>query len=441
MNKRIAIVIASQHFIPHGGLGQFIKGFSELASDHGCVVDIITDAKIPEPFFQPSGLIFSPDEPVSLKHHRTAFAFKDSMRFETAENIRNATMKALNSVIYDMFVLQSPEMLLGVEVLGLHERIPVVFYTHLENIIYPDIQSPTFTESYLEISRALMKVNGIINATQTSYNIDFLAKQGITSVEAHMPIPEKQLLEEIDYRDKSGVLFIGRWEERKNPEAFIQAVKDLDLPVKVMTAGHHVDRAIEDLKNAGITNYQVKGGITGQEKVDFIRNSSVAFISSKRESFCFALFESLGHCHCIVLEKYNWWKNFNESVLNIAQNVNHAAQLIKSLHGTPIPDNQMEYVRDYHNGAWDAWNTILHSSFAGRDSQRSAMAKAASKGFYYKDYIEALGRRCSTEDILTAYNSWDNWEKVNTRDDTWISEKNSPTNPPGRIDVFNELFS
>jgi len=42
-NKRIAFLISDQHFIPHGGIGSFAKGFTEMCGRIGWKVDIILD--------------------------------------------------------------------------------------------------------------------------------------------------------------------------------------------------------------------------------------------------------------------------------------------------------------------------------------------------------------------------------------------------------------
>ena len=42
-NKRIAFLISDQHFITHGGIGQFAKGFTELGDRINWKVDIILD--------------------------------------------------------------------------------------------------------------------------------------------------------------------------------------------------------------------------------------------------------------------------------------------------------------------------------------------------------------------------------------------------------------
>ena len=41
--KRIAFCISDQHLVPHGGIGQFAKGFVEMANNIDWKVDIITD--------------------------------------------------------------------------------------------------------------------------------------------------------------------------------------------------------------------------------------------------------------------------------------------------------------------------------------------------------------------------------------------------------------
>ena len=41
--KKIAFVISSQHFIAHGGIGQFAKTYCDMAKELGWAVHIILD--------------------------------------------------------------------------------------------------------------------------------------------------------------------------------------------------------------------------------------------------------------------------------------------------------------------------------------------------------------------------------------------------------------
>ena len=41
--RQIAFLISDQHFIPHGGIGQFAKGFTEMCSRFGWKVDMVLD--------------------------------------------------------------------------------------------------------------------------------------------------------------------------------------------------------------------------------------------------------------------------------------------------------------------------------------------------------------------------------------------------------------
>ena len=42
-DKRILFLISDQHFIPHGGIGSFCKGYTEMCNRIGWKVDILLD--------------------------------------------------------------------------------------------------------------------------------------------------------------------------------------------------------------------------------------------------------------------------------------------------------------------------------------------------------------------------------------------------------------
>jgi len=82
-------------------------------------------------------------------------------------------------------------------------------------------------------------------------------------------------------------------------------------------------------QEAGITDYEIKAGITGKEKVDFVCGSSVFFMPSLRENYPFAFLECLGHMPCVVLDKQDWSDNFDSKFYNKV-NINDAGETIKS---------------------------------------------------------------------------------------------------------------
>jgi len=78
-HKRIAFLISDQHFIPHGGIGQFAKGFTEMCQRIGWKVDIVLD-KSPTNAFNDlikelGANIIYPDEPLRYTDHTATFAF------------------------------------------------------------------------------------------------------------------------------------------------------------------------------------------------------------------------------------------------------------------------------------------------------------------------------------------------------------------------------
>ena len=134
-SKRIAFLISDQHFIPHGGIGSFAKGFTEMCSRIGWKVDILLD-KAPnndgfKKLVEQSGAnVIWPNEPLRYSDHTATFAFSDTINFEKIINFRKALLEAFEHNIYDMVVCNTQEAMTAAYAMTINAYIPVIFYTH-----------------------------------------------------------------------------------------------------------------------------------------------------------------------------------------------------------------------------------------------------------------------------------------------------------------------
>ena len=402
MKRRVAFLISDQHLIPHGGIGQFAKGFCEMAESNDCVVDLILDNEPRNAFFKHNGLTITPDNPQSLKDHRAAFAFKDSYSLERATNFRNATMKALQSNLYDLIVLNTPEALLGVYGLDLSQHIPTVFYTHNENLVFRnEAFKGVFNQTFDAFFAALMRADHLIIGTQTDRNKQELGAAQCNAITLPMPMPERELLKAYEGK-KSGLLFIGRWEDRKNYKEFLRVAGQVNLPIKVMTAANSVEKWQAALDKINV-QHDVRGGITGQEKVDFIRSSKVFYMPSKSESYGFSLLEAAGHCHCVVLDGYGWTDNWDDSLF-YKTSPKLAHDLIATLNNRDVPVSQLATVRSIDQNTWKPWQSIF-DNFIKQNSMSDAAKINTWQSGTVKAFIKTLGRFASSEDVISILNN------------------------------------
>ena len=296
-DKRILFLISDQHFIPHGGIGSFCKGYTEMCNRIGWKVDVLLDKSPRNSDFTDlitslGGNVRHPTEPQRYTEHTATFAFSDTINFEKIINFRKGLLEAFSENIYDMIVCNTQEAMTAAYAMTVNQYIPVVFYTHLHSMIFRDSQgSDVFLDSYHNFYNKHMEFSDIIIGTQSQKNIDELTKYGATNCRLlRMPMSERGLLETYN-GTKKGVLFIGRWEEGKNPEAYLRAMKECQLPARVMTNKNGAKKFEKAFKEAGITDYEIKAGIIGKEKVDFVCGSSVFFMPSLRENYPFAFLE------------------------------------------------------------------------------------------------------------------------------------------------------
>ena len=401
-SKRIAFLISDQHFIPHGGIGSFCKSFTEMCGRLNWKVDIILD-KVPTGTFDEviknaGASIVVPSDPLRYSEHTATFAFSDTINFEKIINFRQAILKAFETNVYDMIVCNTQEAMTAAYAMTVNKYIPVVFYTHLHSMIFRESQgSDVFLDSYHNFYNKHMEFSDIVIGTQSQKNIDELNKFGATNCKLlQMPMSERGLLEPYT-GPRKGVLFIGRWEEGKNPEAYVRVMKECSLPCKVMTNSNGQKKFEKAFSEAGITDYEIRAGITGQEKVDFIRSSSVFFMPSLRENYPFAFLECIGHMPCIVLDKQDWSDNFEKKFMFFNANINDVSKIIKKAYSEDQSKyytniNALESVIELDNQVAHGWIKFL-DEFVGKRSNTNAAKINNYETIKYRDYITELDRK------------------------------------------------
>lgn len=440
-------MISDQHFIPHGGIGSFCKGFTEMCSRLNWKVDILLDKSPRNKTF--SELIESlganvlwPLEPLSYADHTATFAFSDTINFEKIINFRKVILEAFEENIYDMIVCNTQEAMTAAYAMTVNKYIPVVFYTHLHSMIFRDSQgSDVFLDSYHNFYNKHMEFTDIIIGTQSQKNIDELTKYGATNCRLlRMPMSERGLLERYEGK-REGVLFIGRWEEGKNPEAYIRAMKDCGLPCRVMTNESGKMKFEKAFSEAGITNYVIKAGITGQEKVDFIKQSDTFFMPSLRENYPFAFLECLGHMPCVVLDTQDWSDNFNGQYFHKV-NIKEAGNLIKTIYGGDQLPTALDYVKKLDDEVAEGWIRFVDDFVSKRSNTNSAKINSYDT-VKYRDYIKDLNRNhLAREDFETVLSNKKKFIKtVYTDNDTYLSKDPSfiPVEEQSGLNLFEGI--
>jgi hypothetical protein len=174
--KRIGFLISDQHLIPHGGIGQFAKGFTEMCNRLNWKVDIIVDKKPTNQFSEllmtlGANIVYL-KESVKYTDHTNTFAFSDTINFEKIVNFRKAIMLAFQTNIYDMLICNTQESMSAAYAVTVNSYIPVVFYTHLHSMIFRESQgSDVFLSSYHNFYNKHMEFSDIIIGTQSQKNI------------------------------------------------------------------------------------------------------------------------------------------------------------------------------------------------------------------------------------------------------------------------------
>lgn len=447
--KRIAFCISDQHLVIHGGIGQFAKGFVEMADRLDWKVDLILDKSPTNPMSKVledlGANIIVPPSSISYSGHTGTFAFSDSINFEKIINFRNALMEAFHTNLYDMIICNSKEDMPAVLAFDLNPYIPVVFYTHEESMVFRDNRhfKGVFLESCNEFFNELMTLESINVGTQSERNkkeLDYHGGKNIFTLP--MPMTERDLLVE-NYGEREGVLFIGRWEERKNPEAYLKVIKETGLPAKIITNSNGEKKFKTKLTELGITNYQIKAGVVGKEKADFIKSAKVYFNPSIRESYCFTFFECLGHMPCVVLDKADWTENFNSKYYQKVS-MSEVAEAIKTAYKMTAKGwyeyGALQYIKGLDFKISDYWKTFLEN-FTSSVKSKSDTAKINQyETVKFSKYIRDLERtHLAIDDIKSVLTNRHKYNIIYTDKETYLTKDKSFI-PQEETNTLESLF-
>jgi|688.fasta_scaffold05766_29 glycosyltransferase involved in cell wall biosynthesis len=427
-DKRIGFLVSYQTLIPHGGIGQFTKSFCELMDEHNIKVDIITDKEPKDNEFVESlkANIIAPLEPLPYTLHSNIFMYGDTFCYERMANFRTAIVEALEHNLYDAFICNTYETVQVASTMGLEDVIQIIAYTHLESQMFKDTKNP-FLYNTNVVMRQQLQTDGIYVGTQSMFN-----KHQFDNA-WHLPIPvtEQGLLEE-HHKPREGVLFIGRWEEGKNPELFIDLIEQTKLPAKVMTSPNGVKKFEDRLAKIGAT-YDVRASIVGQEKVDFITGARVAFNPSTVESYGMAFYEQMIQMPTVVLENQRWTQNFDSRHF-FTVNKKNMAKTVLDLYNN-VPDAKTWYSNDileaYRNREKDVfhkWNECFND-FKGKQSNNNTAQICNFNTVQHSEFIQSLGRKIiCIDDVRSILTNKHKFSVIYTDDNTYLTK--DPTFQP-----------
>jgi glycosyltransferase involved in cell wall biosynthesis len=422
-DKRIGFLVSYQTLIPHGGIGQFTKSFCELMDQHNIKVDIITDKNPQDTEFVKSikANVIAPLESLKYTDHSNIFMYGDTFCYERMANFRTAIVEALEHNLYDVLICNTYETVQVASTMGLEDVIQIIAYTHLESQIFHDTKNPFLSNTNVAMRHQLSLTN-IDVGTQSKFNQVHLDESSY-----HLPIPitERGLLEE-HHKPREGILFVGRWEEGKNPELFLDLIEQTKLPAKVMTSANGAKKFEDRLKKIGVP-YEIRVGIIGQEKVDFMTGARIAFNPSIVESYGMAFYEQHIQMPTLVLDNQRWTNNFNKDFFYTCTKKDMASKA-KELYDIFEKAERwynlgsLEHAQQQEALVFHKWNECFNS-YESKKSNSNTAKICNETTIKHVDFISDLGRSIiCIDDVRSVLTNKHKFRVIYTDDNTYLTK-------------------
>jgi hypothetical protein len=347
--------------------------------------------------------------------------YGDTFCYERMANFRTAIVEALEHNLYDALICNTYETVQVASTMGLEDVIQIIAYTHLESQIFTDTKNPFLFNTNVAMRHQLSLTN-IDIGTQSKFNQLHLDESSY-----HLPIPitERGLLEE-HHKPREGILFVGRWEEGKNPELFLDLIEQTKLPAKVMTSANGAKKFEERLQKIGVP-YEIRVSIIGKEKVDFITSARIAFNPSTVESYGMAFYEQHIQMPTLVLEHQRWTNNFNKSFFYTCTKKDMASKA-KELYDIFEKAERwynlgsLQHAQEQEAGVFHKWMECFRN-FEPKQSNTNTAKICNENTIKHVDFISDLNRSIiCIDDVRSVLTNKHKFRVIYTDDNTYLTK-------------------
>jgi hypothetical protein len=210
-----------------------------------------------------------------------------------------------------------------------------------------------------------------------------------------------------------------------------------------MTSPNGVKKFEERLSKLGV-KYDVRASIIGQEKVDFIKSSRIAFNPSIVESYGMAFYEQHIQLPTLVLENQRWTKNFNDAFFYTCTKKD-MAERAKQLYGSfPTAESwynigSLEHAKQQESKVFHKWNNRFNE-FKRKESNSNTAKILQNETIKYNDFITDLGRKViCVDDCRSALTNRNKFRIIYTDNDTYLTKDPNfePTEELTGMDLFS----
>lgn len=402
--KRIAVLVARNNFV-YRGVGAYVKSILDYALAEGYHVDIISDDECRDnglfDAYQSQVQWFYPVTIAADKHYKELSAFSRPFDVTLVLNFRNSLLRALRKHSYDAVVTNVGEALAAVTSIGLHHCTPVLHPTHHESEAGLKVRHDIFSPGVCDIYRGLCGMPQVVLACQSEFVRDAATAQYSTKDKDEIVVippfvPELGLLDFVTLpKERWGVGFIGPWEPRKNPEAYILALRNSGLPGVVLVPS---DVSAKKFKEA-FTKYDIEHkiyvGITGAEKVAAIQSMAAAYHPAVSETFGLGALETAHSCATILLKK-NDWSSAHSEYAEIVDEADVPA-LLQQVYGQGISSQQQKKLIARHESIVRNLNSFLDVNAETKSKNNLTEAVTTQGIVHHAGWVDAQPSFCTDE--------------------------------------------
>lgn len=452
-NPRLALVIPRDSFV-YRGTGSVARGILNWAMRNDYSVDVISDQPYrPNDMFKPYigrfKWIYGSEHSID-EIHRDLDTYNRVINTEMVTRIKNSLVKAIEQYSYGAIITNTAESLMATTSIGLHTTDTVCHITHNETeagLTGVNLSRQQFANGIGAVWQSQCALDGVRLLVQSDWlkqHTHNFYKHKTDDIETY-PLFLTDGGDTIKPSARFGIGTIGPVEPRKANDVFIDFCKKMGKTARMLAPTKiSADKFIKRCNEAGVP-CEVKYGLAGYEKRQWIASLALAYHPSYCESFGLGALETAEFTPTILRKDREWSQAHEEYcfVLDEADLVDVGQQL----YGQDVPHT--------HKDAWTARNNRAELQWHNIARQNDKPINATWKQMLDNDKIlnvSALGKldrrkAAITQDTvikMARLATNENIEQLNTVNQQWIREKGSDAQPTqtennGSFEAFFEL--